>query len=331
MKKISKIIVAATTCVAVAAAVVTGVLYFSKDDKIVDAGKTVTDYDETRAIYLDDKRYLPDPDIFTFLIAGVDKTGPMKSSGSITNDSQADFLAVVAYDTNKNTCKILHINRDTIADVPVIGSAGTNEGTKSQQISLSYTYGDGLKQSAGNTVKAVEKLLGGIDIKNYVAVQMDAVKILNDKIGGVPVQITEDMSSISREMTRGKTVTLNGDTAVEYLKRMLDVSDGTNTSRMQRQQGYVMSFYNKLKTVITNDKQFINNAFVDVADYIVTDCDFARVTELQAYVEKFPEATVHEIQGEIKTVNGQTEFHPDEQKLKELCVELFYVQSEVKE
>lgn len=330
MKKTGKIITAVTLSVVAVAVAVTSVLYFTKDDKIEQAGETVTDFDETRAIYLNDKRYLPDKDIVTFMIAGLDKTGPVKEIGSIKNDTRADFLAVVAYDTNKNTCKILHINRDTMTDVPVIGSAGQNEGTKFQQLALSYTYGDGLKQSAGNTVKAVEKLLGGIDIKNYVAVQMDASKMLNDKIGGVPVEITEDLTSISPEMRPGKTVTLKGDMAVEYLKRMLDVADGTNASRMKRQQGYILSFYNKLKTVIANDKQFIKSSFADVADYIVTDCDFARVSELQAYVEAFPEATIHEIQGEMKTVDGQIEFHPDKEKLKELCVELFYKEAEAK-
>lgn len=299
----------------------------AKDSNIANAGTTITNYEESRAIYIGDTRYLPDPDIFTFLLVGVDKLGAVEESNSYNNNEQADFIALIAYDKNKNTCKILHINRDTMADVPVLGIAGKKAGTAFEQIALAHTYGDGTKVSARNTVSAIETLLGGITINNYAVMKMDAVKIINDEVGGVPVEITEDLTAIDPSFVKGATVNLLGDTALQYIRRRTDVSDGTNLSRMTRQQAYILSFYNQLKSKLGSNNRFISDTFFEANDYIVTDCDFARLNELQEYISNFPDATIYEIPGDAKMGDEYVEYYVDEDKLKQLCVDLFYVEA----
>ena len=49
--------------------------------------------------------------------------------------------------------------------------------------------------SCENTLNAVENLLEGADIEYYVAMNMDAIGILNDALGGVTVTLEDDFTA----------------------------------------------------------------------------------------------------------------------------------------
>ena len=53
---------------------------FGKEEEIENAGQTLTDYEESKAIYLNDLKYLPNPDVYTFFLGGVDKFGVDRKS-----------------------------------------------------------------------------------------------------------------------------------------------------------------------------------------------------------------------------------------------------------
>lgn len=300
---------------------------FGKEE-IANAGKTLTNYEETKAIYINGQKYLPDPDVYTFLLGGVDKFGEVTESDSYLNNEQIDFLALIAYDKNKNSCRILMINRDTMMEVPVLGLGGKSAGTAYQQIALSHTYGSGLKDSAENTVNAVENLLGGITVDNYAIMKMDAIPILNDMVGGVNVTLTEDLPQIDPSFLAASTVTLKGDLALQFVRRRMDVSDGTNLSRIRRQEQYINGFYNNLRANVVGNGNFLVKAFGAVENYMTTDCDYAQLNEFQNYIKTYPEAGIYTIAGEARLGREFVEFYPDQDKLAQLTVELFYKPAE---
>ena len=293
-------------------------------EEIENAGQTLTNYEESKAIYINDQKYLPDPDVYTFLLGGVDKFGTVTESDSYVNDEQIDFLAVIAYDKNKNTCKILIINRDTMMDVPVLGLGGKSAGTAHEQIALSHTYGSGLKDSAENTVNAVESLLGGITVDNYAIMKMDAIPVLNDMVGGVQVALTEDLTVINPGFVPETTVTLTGDLALQFIRRRMDVSDGTNLSRIRRQEQYINGFYNNLRLRVAENGNFLVKAFGAVEAYLTTDCDYVQMNEFQNYIKTYPEATIITMAGEARQGPEFIEFYPDQANLTQLTVDLFY-------
>ncbi|WP_169314675.1 LCP family protein [Acetobacterium woodii] len=297
-------------------------------EEIANAGQTVTNYEESKAIYINGQKYLPDPDVYTFLLGGVDKFGTVAESDSYLNNEQIDFISVIAYDKNKNTCKILIINRDTMMEVPVLGLGGKSAGTAFEQIALSHTYGSGLKDSAENTVDAVEKLLGGITVGNYAIMKMDAIPVLNDMVGGVSLTLTENLPQMDPSFIAGSTVTLKGDLALQFIRRRIDVSDGTNLARIRRQEQYINGFYNNLRLKVSENGNFLVKAFGSVEDYLTTDCDYVQMNEFQNYIKTYPEATIYTMAGEARKGAEFIEFYPDQTNLTQLTVDLFYKQAE---
>ena len=306
-------------------------------EKIENAGQTLTNYEESKAIYIGEQKYLPDPDVYTFLLGGVDKFGTVTESDSYINNEQIDFLALIAYDKNKNSCKILIINRDTMMEVPVLGLGGKSAGTAFEQIALSHTYGSGLKDSAENTVNAVEKLLGGITVDNYAIMKMDAIPILNDMVGGVQVVITEDLSVIDPSFvpanpeiseTPETAVHLTGYLALQFIRRRMDVADGTNLSRIRRQEQYINGFYNNLRLRVAENGNFLVKAFGTVEDYLTTDCDYVKMNEFQNYIKTYPEAAIFTMAGEARQGPEFIEFYPDQGNLTQVTVDLFYKPAE---
>lgn len=74
-----------------------------------------------------------------------------------------------------------------------------------QQICLGYAFGDGRQTSCEVTVEAVENLLGGQAIDQYLAMGLDGISTLNDLAGGVTVTLEDDFSAIDPAMTKGTT------------------------------------------------------------------------------------------------------------------------------
>ena len=70
---------------------------------------------------------------------------------------------------------------------------------------------------------------------------MDAIPILNDAVGGVTVEVTEDFSAVDPSIGMGQ-VTLRGDQALNYVRTRKDVGDQLNLSRIQRQKQYLEAF-----------------------------------------------------------------------------------------
>jgi len=69
------------------------------------------------------KEYEFREDIETILILGLDAF-KSDEDASYNNDKQADFLLLVVIDRTNETCRAIPINRDTMAEMNVLGVAG---------------------------------------------------------------------------------------------------------------------------------------------------------------------------------------------------------------
>ena len=143
-------------------------------------------------IEYDGQEYVLKKGIETFLILGLDKFEEQNDSSAFTNDKQADFVMLFVIDNNSKSCTLLHINRDTMVDMNVLGLAGEKVGSVNQQLALAHTYGSGDKVSCRNVADAVSKLLLNAKINNYVSITMDAVPLYNDLVGGVELTVLDD-------------------------------------------------------------------------------------------------------------------------------------------
>lgn len=268
--------------------------------------------------------YEPNDNIETFLVLGLDKVQGESVADSYNNDKQADFLMLFVFDNDKKQTTAIHINRDTMANVNILGVAGNKVDTVTKQIALAHTYGSGKDTSCRNTADSVSDLLLGMKVNHYISLALDSVPVLNDLVGGVEVTVLDDFTGVDDSLVKGEKVNLMGEQALRYVRTRYGLDDSTNNARMKRQQQYINALYEKLHKCIEEDDEFIVDASLKMSDYIVSD---RSVTQLQELTKKFDEYEfkgIVDFEGESKKGEDFIEFYPDYASLEKTVIELFY-------
>lgn len=270
------------------------------------------------------EKYTARDDVEAMLLIGLDKLQGVEDSTAYNNDKSADFLLLLVFDNTNKTCKGIQINRDTIAEMNVLGVAGDKIGSVKQQIALSHTYGNGKEVSCRNTVDSVSELLYGVNIKHYLSVTMEAVSIYNDLVGGVPVTVLDDFTGIDETLVKGEKTVLYGEHALTYVRGRYGVGDNTNINRMKRQRQYVESLYAQTQSAAEKNERFQLDAISKLSEYTVSDCT---VNQMQTIFEKFSTyefGGITEIKGESIVGEQFMEFYPSDASMKSAVIELFY-------
>ena len=155
--------------------------------------------------------------------------------------------------------------------------------TVTKQIALSHTYGNGKEISCRNTADSVSELLYGMQIDHFISLTMDSVGIYNDLVGGVEVTVLDDFKGIDDTLIKGEKVLLKSKHALNYVRTRYGLDDSSNNNRMNRQQQYVNALFEKSKKITEKNDEFIIDASLKMADYIVSD---RSVTQLQELAKK---------------------------------------------
>lgn len=277
----------------------------------------------TKTIERNGVKYFPRQDIHVMMVLGIDQAGPVQSSNYYRNKGSADSVMLLIFDDTNQNCSVLYLNRDTMVTMDVLGVTGDYAGTTYGQLALAHTYGTGLEDSCVNFKNTLENFLHGLTIDYYVAMNMDAIPIMNDAVGGVTVNVVDDFSLVNPTITMGE-LTLQGDQVVDYVRTRKDVGDQKNVTRMERQREYVDGFLKQVSKMEHENADFLLSLYADVAPYIVSDCSAETLSSLVSRYLDYQIADVFSPEGENVIVNGVYEFHADEEKLDELIVQLFY-------
>lgn len=291
-------------------------------------GKSVEDMlasdDALKPISLNGKTYLPRKNVSSYLLMGVDNEGEIAKYSNYFG-GQADTLLLVVVDREQKEYSLLQINRDTMCMVDFVGSNGEPIGERKQmQIALAHALGSGLEDSCENTVRAVSTLLYGVPISGYAALNMDAMPILNDAVGGVTVTIEDDFSGCDESLMLGKTITLDGQQAYNYLRGRMSVGDGENTSRMRRQRTYMTAFLKKAQRQLAADKSLATSLYTELEPYMVTNLSGKDVSTLLETSQYYSYQGITTPEGTIGTDGTFVTFQPDEEALRQLVLEMFY-------
>lgn len=287
---------------------------------VFTAGENITAGSE---ISLNGDDYCLKENIETVLVLGLDKF-ETENPESYNNDKQADFLMLLVADHNSKTVTALHINRDTIANMNILGVAGDTVGTVRKQIALAHTYGNGKEMSCRNTADAVSGMLMGIQIDHYVSVTMDAVPVYNDFIGGVEVTVLDDFSGIDDTLVKDETVTLLGEHALNYVRTRYGLDDSSNSARMVRQRQYLEALYEKTLVCMENDASFVINVGMKLAEYIVSDYTGNGLQDFAKRVSAYRFTEICELEGRNIRGEKHMEFYPSEKSVKETVVKIFF-------
>ena len=274
---------------------------------------------ELKEITYNGRTYRQRPDLETYLLMGVDTSGEGLGVNSYAGGGQADVQMVVVLDNANRTWQMLQLNRDSIVQVPVRGVQGDIIAYEDEQLALAYYYGDGREQSCENTVLTVSTLLGGQTIDGYAAVNMDAVGIITDMVGGVTLTVSSDFSAIDPTLVEGETP------ALTYVRSRYNIDDETNLARMARQRQYLAALEEKLRQ---QDGDFVASAYEELADSMVTNIGSGTAVEIAQRLQEYTELPLRTIDGENVVEGEHWAYHLDEDSLQQTILELFYQEIE---
>ncbi|MBQ6626773.1 MAG: LCP family protein [Ruminococcus sp.] len=322
-KKKAPVITIVIVTILVAVAVFSG---FKVLDSAFNTESQINDSTSSKkTVEIDGKKYFPRQDITVLMFMGIDEYGEVKPSDSYLNTGENDMVALAVFDEIEKSYSVLVLNRDTMMDIHVLGLGGQDAGTIYAQLALAHTYGSGLEDSCENAVRTVSDFLSGLTVDYYLSMNMDAISILNDAVGGVTVNVTDDFSQIDPSIGMGE-VTLKGEQALSYVKTRKDVSDQMNISRMDRHKEYMNNFVKAFNEKVKEDDTFVLKVYEDIAPYIVSDCS---VNSMSAMLNRYADYTLNEIvtpQGENVLSGDYMEFYVDEKQLDELVLKMFYTE-----
>jgi len=303
--------------------------------KSVKLGEAAEDLGENEILYRGGD-YALNEDLITVLIMGIDKETVTEVGGqswTAAEESgfaggQADALFLLLINPHDKNVYVIAINRNAMAEVDVFDEAGNYQGIFTKQIALQHGYGDGKEESCLRQVKAVSRMFHGIPIHAYAAISMDAIPELNDVVGGITVEVLDDIiyPEYDMDLHQGETVTLYGEKAYWYVRLRNENVFNSNELRLQRQKQYLTTFAAEAKNQAVADVRVAIELYQTVRKYMVTDIDLNTftymVTEYLGY--DFDIENMYSLPGEVVQGNNFEEFYVDDEALQELIIELFY-------
>lgn len=277
----------------------------------------------SRVINRDGVSFYPKQDITTFLFVGLDRTGTVQESESYNNSARADVVSVIVFDNSKKQINVLNLNRDSIIPVQVLSVAGYPTGTVSQQLALAHTYGKGMRDSAENTVETVSKYLYNLKIDYYVTLGMDCIETINDALGGVKVNVTDDFSAVDASIPKGE-VLLNGKQAVSFIRHRQTIGDGLNSSRMPRQAEYFKGLFDAVRKKQAEDSEAVLNVYTDLEGKMLTNCSAQTLSDILEMITDYEVGKIVTPKGENVMGEEFMEFHIDSDDIDKIILDFFY-------
>lgn len=331
-------VLVAILCLILALAVIgVGILLFlrSQGESMLRQGEIKEDITAPDGVQIEEdgkyviyngEKYCYNEHIINILCMGIDTSIQGTEEGVIGENGQADAIILAVIDTQTVQLHLVNISRDSMVDVNRYNVEGKYLGTEKMQLCLAYSYGDGKDDSCLNTARSVSRLMYGMPIHAWAAIDYSGISVLNDEVGGVTVEVLEDLSSKDPALVAGRTVTLTGQQAHTYVRTRDTSLLESNNQRMARQKQYMTAFlktfFSKTKSDLTLPLKLYQNA----AGYMVTDIGPQETVYLSSLVlqKGFTEGNMDSVPGQIVQGEVYAEFIPDDKALYELILKVFY-------
>lgn len=235
-----------------------------------------------------------------------------------------DTIMLASYDPKTQEAALLSIPRDTFI--------GTSKSRATAWDKINAVYQTGVE----NVLEDVRDLTG-IDVKYYVMVDTEALKVLVDEIGGVRFNVPIDMKYDDRRqglhinLKAGEQL-LDGDKA-EQVVRFRHNNNGTtypqsygteDIGRMKTQRAFLTAL---AKQTLKPSNVTKIPEFLDIAKkYVKTNLDVELVKDYVPYAVNFDVETLKtdKLPGTPELTNGVWVYSVDEEKSKEVVNELFF-------
>jgi len=268
--------------------------------------------------------YRYNEDILTFLFLGIDKMSEVKPVKNGIDGGQSDAIFLLVLNPHSKEISIIAIPRDTMTDIDVYDDKGFFVTTALGQLTLQHGYGDGATVSCERSEKAVQRLFYNLPVHGYCSVNMGAIPLINDAVGGVEVDVLEDVPRTG--MKEGDRILLKGMDAYYYLHNRDTGSPESAVRRLERQKQYLEVYAATAMEAMKSDLTLPVTLYNRLSKYMVTDISLDEITYLavEAAGYHFDGNNLYSLKGETVMGEQYEEFYIDETALYELILEVFY-------
>ena len=282
-------------------------------------------------LHFDGKDYQLKENMEVILIMGIDDREDIGDSQFAIHNSQADVLYVYAVDHKNKTFQAIQISRETMTGIQTYNNDGTKDAIAEAQICLAHSFGKTEQGRCLNTVDAVSGLLFNIPVDHYISLNMAAISILNEQVGGVTVTVPAGLESADPAFKEGAKVKLQGKQAELFVRSRMSLENDTNEFRMERQQMFLNAWMEQANHKMDTDSGFALGLVLSLSDYMTSDMSANALSDLANQLKEYKNL------GTVKTV-GETlleneakisafrEYYVDMDDLERKVIDLFYVE-----
>lgn len=297
--------------------------------------KQTKKYQEDVTITYNGKKYRYNDNLINILVMGIDDYGLKGDKDTDANPYQADTIVLGTVDAVKKTVSFMSIPRDTVASIKVLDLNDEVATVKKGPIAIQHSFGTQGERTNEAVVDAVSNLLYSVPINRYVSVDITAIPDINDSLGGITVDIPEDLTKWNPKMKAGTKdyLLLNKDAVIFVARRDTGIDDSA-MGRMKRQVMYLKKLFSAVKARTAENITYPIALYNSEADKVKTNLTIDEMTYLAKLLLdlELSDKDIVSVPGEMKRIEpGEIEDYEyemgyivDEDALKQLIVDRFY-------
>lgn len=147
---------------------------------------------------------------------------------------RSDTTILLHVSADRKTALAMSIPRDTLITLPRCKVKGKTVGGYQGRFNEAFDLG-----GPGCTLKAVNEMTG-IDVTNFMVIDFGGFKRVTEAIGGVEICLAQPVndSRSGLNLSKGKH-TVSGEEALAFVRVRHGIGDGSDTSRIRRQQAFL--------------------------------------------------------------------------------------------
>ncbi|MBR6376634.1 MAG: LCP family protein [Oscillospiraceae bacterium] len=263
-------------------------------------------------------------DLTTVLCLGVDND--IQESDTPGTSGLSDVVLLVGIDTKTGRTTVLNIPRETYGQVVIYSVEGNYVGTEFEQICMAYSYGNGRDTSGKNAMDTVSRLLYGLPISSFLAIDMDVLQTVNEAVGGVTVaSMIEGKFPDGSQVKQGESIELHGKNLEYYIRTRSHSTLDANAARNLRQRQYLTELVRVMAARSRQDFRFPLTLFSALTKDMATDLELPDVTFLgRVFLNQGANFNYRTLGGTYGYIHNSPVLYPDETQLFEAMLELFY-------
>ncbi|MEV7013733.1 LCP family protein [Streptosporangium sp. NPDC051022] len=188
----------------------------------------------------------PDTGALNVLVVGSDSrdgAGNKKYGQHLQGTGErTDTIILLHISPNRDKATLLSFPRDSMVQAPECQNPKTKAVIPASLRQINATFNDG---GIACTWKTIETLTN-IHINHFVKVDFSGFKGIVDALGGIEICLPKDVADKKAKLnlTKGKHI-VKGETALAYVRARYQLGDGSDISRIKRQQVFITQVMKK--------------------------------------------------------------------------------------